>query len=82
MSRLETKTRSDLRSEYDMACPQCGHAETLTIEIICSADLTIDGTEPRGDHYWDGDSSCFCDECGHNGTVGEFRVDAGKAVRS
>ena len=74
MSDDDSKSQCDLRSEHDLACPKCGYAETLTIDISCSAILSIDGTEPHGDHYWDNDSSCFCDECGHNGTVGEFRV--------
>ena len=74
MSDDDSKSQCDLRSEYDLACPKCGYAETLTIDISCSAILSIDGTEPHGDHYWDNDSSCFCDECGHNGLVGEFRV--------
>ena len=74
MSDETSKSTGDLRSEYDMACPECGNAQSVTIEISCSAILTIDGTEARGDHYWDRDSCCFCDECGHNGLVGDFRV--------
>jgi hypothetical protein len=81
MSRIGTQTRSDLRSEYNMACPQCGQADTLSIEIVCTAILSIDGTEPCGDHTWDETSSCVCDACGHHGTAGEFRVTSGKAVQ-
>ena len=74
MSDDESKSQCDLRSEYDLACPKCGYAETLTIEISCSAILSVDGTEVHDDHYWDDTSSCFGDECGHNGLVGDFRV--------
>jgi hypothetical protein len=74
MSKAKSKSPDDLRSEHNMACPECGFAETLTVEISCSAILSIDGTEARGDHYWDDTSACFCDECGHNGIVGDFRV--------
>lgn len=80
MSTETKEVKTDLRSEYGLACPSCGHAHRFTIEITCSADLTIAGTEARGDHYWDDGSACFCDECGLNGTVAEFRVADGKAV--
>jgi len=74
MSDDTSKSTGDLRSEYNLACPECGYAETLSIEISCTAILSTDGTEVHGDHYWDDTSSCFCDECGHNGLVGNFRV--------
>jgi hypothetical protein len=82
MSSAVTKPRKDLRSDYDMACPQCGHAERLSIEIVCSAILSIDGTEPNGDHYWDEASSCGCDVCGRHGTVAEFRITSNRTVQS
>lgn len=69
---MKKKPVEDLRSEYGIACPECGQADRVTIDISCSANLTIDGTEPRGDHHWDETSSCFCDDCGHNGTVADF----------
>jgi hypothetical protein len=82
MSGAATQIRCDLRSEYDLACPNCGQAESLSIEISCTAILTIDGTEPCGDHYWDETSSCHCDECDHHGLIGEFRTISGEAVHS
>lgn len=82
MSSTETKPRCDLRSEYDMACPRCGQAETLHIEIVCTATLSIDGSEAHGDHYWDEASSCSCDACDHHGTAGEFRIIADDEVQS
>jgi DNA-directed RNA polymerase subunit RPC12/RpoP len=74
--------KANLRSEYGMACPKCGWAETLTIDIRCSANLSIHGTEPRGDHEWDETSSCFCDDCGHNGLMAEFCVADEAEVQS
>lgn len=81
MSSIASKPRSDLRSDYEMACPKCGQAESLSIEITCTATLTINGTETNGDHYWDETSSCSCDDCDHHGTAGEFRIHADKAVQ-
>ena len=82
MSSTESKPRCDLRSEYDMACPHCGHADTLSIEIACTATLSIDGSEAHGDHYWDEASSCSCDACDYRATVAEFRITSGKAVQA
>lgn len=82
MSSNVSKPRCDLRSEYDLACPKCGQAEMLSIEITCTATLSIDGTEPNGDHYWDETSSCSCDACDHHGSVAEFRVAAASGVQS
>ena len=82
MITRKTKTAHNLRTEHDLACPECGQAETLSIVVTCTAILSIDGTEVQGDHDWDDTSACFCDECGHNGTVGVFRIATDKAVQS
>lgn len=74
-----SKPCHDFGNEFGLACPRCGHADTLVIVITCSATLTIDGTEAHGDHDWDETSPCRCDACDHLGTVGDF---ADKAVRS
>ena len=68
------KRKRDLRSEWGMACPRCGSADSMTLTISCSANLTINGTEPRGDHEWEPTSDCHCDECGHNGVVADFCI--------
>lgn len=65
---------TDLRTEYDMACPRCGEAQRLHIVITCSAELTIDGSDTFGDHEWDDRSACSCPECGHSGLVADFRA--------
>ncbi len=82
MSSTTAKPRCDLRSEYDMACPRCGQADTLSVEITCTATLSINGTEDNGDHYWDEASSCGCDACDYRGTAGEFRINTVKAVQA
>lgn len=82
MRRQQRKPFCDLRSEYGMACPECGQADKLTIEISCTATLSINGTEDNGVHYWDETSSCSCDACNHRGSVAEFRVPSKKAMRS
>lgn len=82
MSSTNTKPHCDLSSEYDMACPQCGQAETLSIEITCTAMLSINGSEAEGDHYWDETSSCSCDVCDYHGIVGDFRITSGKDVQA
>ena len=82
MSSTTAKPRCDLRSEYDMACPHCGHADTLSIEIVRTATLSINGTEAESDHYWDDASPCSCDACDYHGTAVEFRITADDEVQS
>ncbi len=74
MSDDTSKSTGDLRSALKLACPECGYAETLSIEIRCTAILSAHDIEAHDDYEWDNTSCCFCDECGHNGVVGEFRV--------
>lgn len=67
-----------LRTVFGLACPQCGNADKLEITIICTAELTIDGTEALGDHDWDDGSRCRCPDCGAGGLVGDFRKPQSK----
>ena len=48
---------TNLRDDYDLACPSCGQADELIIDIKTLARVTSDGSEPEGDHEWDNDSS-------------------------
>ncbi len=82
MSSTNAKPRCDLRSEYDMACPHCGHADTLSIEIVCTATLSINGTEPNPTTTGTMPRPCNCDACDHHGTAGEFRITADDEVQS
>ncbi len=82
MRRTPTEPHHDLRGEFGMACPKCGQADKLSVEITCTATLTIDGTDADCDHYWDAASSCHCDDCDLHGSVGDFRITRDWPVRS
>jgi len=64
---------SDLRDTFNLACPNCGQAETLEIDISVLAIVTASGSEPHGDHEWSDNSSCHCPDCRHHGTVADFK---------
>lgn len=64
---------TDLRDEYDLACPKCGQADRLHIAVTSMAELTIDGSDTIGGHEWDDRSTCACPECGFRGHVADFR---------
>lgn len=68
---------NSVQSLYNLVCPACGSDEFLQVLIETWADLSADGTEPFGDHDWDGYSSCRCAVCGHHSVVERFR---GKAM--
>ena len=55
-------------------CPQCGQEHRFHISAIITCDVTDDGSEPVGDHYWDDDSSTSCPECEFQGTLKQFRA--------
>jgi ribosomal protein S27AE len=63
---------ANLATEYELACPRCGQADALQISITCLTELTIDGSDPCGDHAWDDASFCRCPECGHGADVAAF----------
>ena len=63
-----------LRALFDLACPNCGQADTLHITITCTGELTANGSEALGDHEWEDDSFCLCPECEHQGVVENFRI--------
>jgi DNA-directed RNA polymerase subunit RPC12/RpoP len=76
-------TRAEtLREAFDLACPNCGQANVLDVQITCMAHLTADGTDPHGDHEWDDRAACRCTRCGHRGTIGTFRTDKARAEMS
>lgn len=66
-----------LRDIHALACPDCGQAYALDIQIFCMSRVTADGSEPFGDHDWDHDSFCACPDCGHCGAVCDFTVAGG-----
>jgi len=64
-----------VRAIFELACPSCGTDECLQVELTTMSTLSADGTEPFGDHYWDGDSHMRCANCGHRGIVTDFELD-------
>lgn len=59
-----------------MRCPKCGHFGPFKILATKSGmvEVSDDGTDDlQGDTDWDDDSACECCECGHLGTVREFK---------
>jgi hypothetical protein len=72
----------NLRSEYALACPRCGQAESLIVEVVAEACLTAEGTDIYDDHGWDGLSRCCCEPCGFSGRVCEFSLSSPTKVRS
>lgn len=65
---------TDLRDDFELACPSCDQADELFIAIKTLARVTADGSEPDGDHEWDDHSYCRCRFCGHDGIVADFRI--------
>ena len=70
---------TSLRDIHALACPGCGQAYALDIQIFCMSRITADGSEPYGDHDWDGASYSSCPDCGHSGDVADFTLDGGRS---
>jgi hypothetical protein len=58
-------------------CPACGQQDRFKITALITCMVTDDGSEPVGDHEWDGDSTTHCPECGFDGTLKAFQNPAG-----
>jgi len=56
-----------------IACPKCGSPEPF--HIVATAQFVVfdSGTDEYSDVEWDDDSLIACPNCGHSGTVIEFR---------
>ena len=54
-------------NHWRMKCPQCGDDHKLDVVVTVWAHVTYDGTEPEGDHEWDGQSPCRCRMCDWQG---------------
>lgn len=67
-----------LRDIHALACPACGQAYVLDIQITDMARVTADRIETFGDPDWDNDSFCSCPDCGHRGDVSDFTVQGGR----
>lgn len=61
-----------------MRCPHCGFVEPLKIEITQTKIIRFfdDGSDEDGgsdNMEWSDESACECGECGHSGTVADFK---------
>ncbi|MCA9062663.1 MAG: hypothetical protein KDA96_06375 [Planctomycetaceae bacterium] len=60
----------------NLACPKCGNDDCLRIAVTAVATVTDDGAEVTGAIDWHDRSFATCPCCGHDGTVGDFRIPA------
>ena len=60
---------------YGLACPQCGFADYLNVEVRTILELHDSGTDGFNDTHWDENSFCACPECNYEGTVARFRIE-------
>jgi predicted RNA-binding Zn-ribbon protein involved in translation (DUF1610 family) len=72
---------TDLKTAFDLACPACGQAEELLIDIRALARVSAYGSEPEGDQEWDRASYCRCPDCGHAATVAGFTAKRRRLAR-
>ncbi len=63
-----------VRTLFQLACPKCSSDEHLRVAIETWAELSVEGTDPVGDHDWNQDSGCRCMSCDFYGAVENFRV--------
>lgn len=65
---------------WGIMCPSCHDDLKLDVAVKTFARLTDDGTDAfesaDGDHEWDDTSAIVCRECGHAGTVLQFKAAA------
>lgn len=58
----------------DLACPQCGDRDSLTIQATSQFDIYPDGTDQNGDVEWDSSSYCHCRQCGYSSVLANFTI--------
>ncbi|MBC6714776.1 hypothetical protein H9Q09_01070 [Aurantimonas sp. DM33-3] len=64
-----------IRSQWGMACPQCGKDHGIQIVCLTTVQLTTDGTEEvHGGHEWTNESAASCDLCQFDGEVKHFKT--------
>jgi hypothetical protein len=63
---------SSMNDDFGLACPNCEQRDAVCIQMTCMTHVTPNGSEPYGDHDWDGTSYCCCEMCGQEGTVADF----------
>ncbi len=55
-------------------CPNCGQEDRFFITALITCEVTDDGSEPVGNHYWDAGAYTQCPECEYQGTLKDFRA--------
>ena len=55
-------------------CPNCGQEDRFLITALITCEVTDEGSEPVGDHYWDSAAFTHCPECEYQGTLKDFRT--------
>jgi hypothetical protein len=54
-------------------CPRCGQEDRFHITAVITCDVTDEGSDPFGDHYWDDESFTRCPECDFQGALKAFQ---------
>jgi hypothetical protein len=55
-----------------MQCPKCDSLEPFRIRAECTALVYGRWVEHNADMEWNDESACWCENCGHEGTVKSF----------
>ena len=59
---------------WQMICPECRRDDNIRIYATIAVILTPMGTDPTdSDTVWDNASNAYCDQCGFNGILQDFR---------
>lgn len=79
---VDDEEEPTVASEFDVCCPGCGSDEHMKVLISAYAELSVDGTDPDGDHDWDGESPIHCSACNWHGHVRDCSADAIAAAKA
>ena len=58
----------------DLACSACGCRDNFRVQFTGLCTVQDGGTDDIGDHNWESDSFCKCNECEEEGTVSDFNI--------
>jgi hypothetical protein len=68
---------STVWAAWQMKCPKCRADNQIDITAMIDVRLTPTGTDADesedGNHYWEDTYQAKCCQCGHRGTVKDFR---------
>ena len=63
-----------LRERFNLACPNCGQADSLTLDVAQLATLTATDLVLDGDAEWGCSTYCQIPACGYDGTIAGFEI--------